>query len=190
MSQKTAMVALKSVMKELSSCLNAAHDSGNVSLYTTITIELLFIPQSSAMHKCYLSHVKSQGVQIQSCVMRGWVDRVQELGQKDPLMAMEIIHSISSMNVFTSIQTEISMIALDMMVQVLENPLEVEVYVGEEMEAMLEQVSKMGYSILSKYTDDLSQSGFEKLDTCCLIVIRLLQVGCILYCCFVFLSSS
>lgn len=181
MFRKNVMVALKGVMKELHSCLNEK-DRDDISLYCTVMSELLFIPQTSFMHFCYLSHVKAQPVTIKSIVMKCWVGRVQQLAQIEPLMVVEIMHSITAMGIFLDIQVDICMMVLDVIGDVLKNAMESDVYIGEEAEAMLEKVSTMGYSILSKCPDDISTCACQKLETCCLLVVRLLKVCQLLFC--------
>ncbi len=181
MCHKDAMVAFKKVMKELHSCLNSKN-TDDISLYCTIAIELLFIPEAPFIHSCYLSHIKSQPVEIKTVVMKGWVERVQQLAQTEPFMAMEIVHSIAAMGIFSSIQIDIAMTTLDVIAQIVKDTLESDIYLGEETEGMLEKVSTMGYSILTKCSQDISSCGYGKLQTCCLLVIRLLKVCWLLYC--------
>lgn len=178
-SQKQIMVALKETLKDLGNCFTR-YNCDDLSVYIAIAIELLFIPESSFMHKCYLNFVKSQPEEVKNLVIGGWMDRVQ--GLENPMRAMEIIHSISCMGSFESIESEICIVALDITSQVLRETLNAETYIGEETEAMLEKVSKMGYAIITKCSKDIysTPKGHELLDVCLLMTIRVLKVGCML----------
>lgn len=175
-SQKQIMVALKETLKDLSNSFKR-HNCDDVSVYIAITIELLFIPESSFMHNCYLNFVKSQPEEVKNQVLGGWMDRVQ--GLENPIRTMEIIHSISSMGSFESIESDICIVALDVTSQVLRKSLNSETYIGEETEVMLEKVSKMGYAIISKCSKDICSNtkGHELLDSCLSMTITVLKVG-------------
>lgn len=178
-SNSEKVVAMKGVMKAMKACL-ALEQSDGKDRYLKILAELLFLPESAFMHKCYLSHIRLLPVEVQERVMRDWVERVEMLRLQEPMTALEILHSLSSMG--NPAHTELSLVyvGLHAIAQLLQAALQTvaDGFIPEETEKILERVSTMGYCIIQKCSNDMckDEKVLDLMERCSVLTVTFLKV--------------
>lgn len=178
-SNKHVILSLKAVLNSLGASLTGETFHGG-NIHIEILIELIFIPESSFMHKCYLSFIRSLPPAVQDLIIKGWINRLLDISLKEPITAMEIMHSISSMGKFPGIHLQICKYCLEILIYSLEKCLESlsDNFISEEDQATLEKLSIMGYSIMSKCSSEITSNseGHLLLEKCANLTVMFLQV--------------
>lgn len=178
-SNYTMILALKKALALIQQKL-VSHDAQVMTVCVDVLVEILFIPNSSFMHKCYFSFVKSLNPPVMESVMEGWRLKISEKQDTQEFDLVDVVQSIMSMPGFESVISPLSQDILehiyDMLLMVSDS-LSSDGY-KESLTDVCSRAATVGYKLVSGLAADIGATdrGRQTLIKSSILMIDLLEV--------------
>lgn len=173
------ILALKKALALIQQKL-ASDDAQVITACVDVLVEILFIPNSSFMHKCYLSFVKNLHPPVKESVMEGWRLKISKKQDAQEFDLVEVVQSIVSMSGFESVIFPLSQDILDHIYDtlfVVSESLSSDGY-KDSLTDLCSRAATLGYKLVSGLAADIGSTdrGRQTLIKSSILMIDLLEV--------------